>query len=76
LEAQAWKLPVIASRYCGEVVRDGINGVVLEQISGQAIANVMLQFLKFPERLSAMSTSSGVDECFSLTRLASSLKEL
>jgi glycosyltransferase involved in cell wall biosynthesis len=76
LEAQAWKLPVIASRYCGEVVRDGVNGIVLEQISGQAIANVMLQFLKFPERLSAMSTSSGVDECFSLTRLASSLKEL
>ena len=33
LEAQSWKLPVIASRHCGEVVRDGENGVVLEEVS-------------------------------------------
>ena len=41
LEAQAWKLPVIASRYCGEVVRDGVNGVVLEEVCGEAIAEVI-----------------------------------
>src|SRR6185436_7596287 len=37
LEAQAWKLPVIASRHCGEVVCDGLNGVILEEISGEGI---------------------------------------
>ena len=76
LEAQAWKLPVIASRYCGEVVRDGVNGVVLEEVSGEAIAEVIRGFLRSPERLSAMSVRSGVDERFSLTKLASSLRQL
>ena len=76
LEAQAWKLPVIASRYCGEVVRDGFNGVVLEEVSGEAIAEVIRKFLRAPERLRAMSVRSGVDERFSLGMLASSLRQL
>ena len=76
LEAQAWKLPVIASRYCGEVVHDGFNGVILEEISGEAIADVLLQFLKSPETLSAMSVRSGVSDRFTLRRLASSLSNL
>ena len=76
LEAQAWKLPVIASRYCGEVVRDGFNGVILAEISGQAIADVLLQFLRSPESLCAMSMRSGVSDRFTLQRLASSLSNL
>jgi len=76
LEAQAWKLPVIASRYCGEVVRHGFNGVILDQVSGAAIADVLLQFLRSPETLCAMSVRSGVTERFTLRRLASSLSNL
>jgi len=76
LEAQSWKLPVIASGYCGEVVRDGFNGVLLDEVSGEAIANVLRQFLQTPATLSAMSVKSGVDEQFSLKSLASSLKSL
>jgi glycosyltransferase involved in cell wall biosynthesis len=76
LEAQAWKLPVIASRYCGEVVRDRINGIVLEEVSGEAIGEVLRGLLRSPERLSAMSVRSGVDERFSLAKLASSLRQL
>jgi glycosyltransferase involved in cell wall biosynthesis len=76
LEAQAWKLPVIASRYCGEVVRDGFNGVILAEISGQAIADVLLQFLRSPASLCAMSMRSGVGDRFTLRRLASSLSNL
>jgi glycosyltransferase involved in cell wall biosynthesis len=76
LEAQAWKLPVIASRYCGDVVRDGFNGVMLEDVSGRAIAEVLLGFLRSPERLSAMSVRAGVEERFSLPKLANSLRDL
>jgi glycosyltransferase involved in cell wall biosynthesis len=76
LEAQAWKLPVIASRYCGEVVCDGGNGIVIERISGQSIAGVLLGLLRSPERLKAMSARSGIDERFSLKTLASSLSKL
>lgn len=76
LEAQSWKLPVIASRYCGEVVRDGFNGVLLDEVSGEAIANVLREFLQAPHTLSAMSVRSSVDDRFSLETLASSLKSL
>jgi glycosyltransferase involved in cell wall biosynthesis len=76
LEAQSWKLPVIASRYCGEVVRDGFNGVLLNEVSGEAIANALRQFLQTPATLSTMSARSGVDDRFSLQTLASSLKTL
>jgi glycosyltransferase involved in cell wall biosynthesis len=76
LEAQAWKLPVIASEYCGEVVRDGFNGVILREVSGEAIADVLLRFLQSPETLCAMSVRSGVSDRFTLRRLASSLSNL
>jgi len=76
LEAQAWKLPVIASRNCGQVVRDGVNGVVLEEVTGEAIAEVLRSFLRSPDTLRAMSARSGVDERFSLTTLAASLATL
>jgi glycosyltransferase involved in cell wall biosynthesis len=76
LEAQSWKLPVIASRYCGEVVRDGFNGVLLDEVSGEAIAHVLREFLQAPHTLSAMSVRSSVDERFSLNALASSLNYL
>ena len=76
LEAQAWKLPVIASLYCGEVVCDGVNGIVIERISGQAIADAVVGLLRSPERLKGMSARSGIDERFSLKTLASSLSKL
>ena len=76
LEAQSWKLPVVASRHCGEVVRDGVNGVILDEVSGQAIADVILKFLRSPEILKAMSAKSGVDDHFSLKTLGTSLTNL
>ena len=76
LEAQSWKLPVVASRHCGEVVEDGLNGVVLEEVSGRAIAEVLLRFLRAPEMLVTLSANSGVSDRFSLKTLASSLTSL
>jgi len=76
LEAQSWKLPVVASRYCGEVVSDGVNGVVLEEVSARGIADVLLGFLRSPETLKAMSMRSRVDDRFSLQALASALRDL
>lgn len=76
LEAQSWKLPVIASRHCAEVVCDGVNGVVLEEVSAHAIADGLLKLLRAPETLRAMSLRSNVSDRFSLQRLASSLVNL
>ena len=74
LEAQSWKLPVIASRFCGNVVRDGHNGLILEEVSGPAIADALRQLS--PEKLQAMSENSRVDDRFSLNSLAAELSRL
>ena len=76
LEAQSWKLPVVASRYCGEVVKDGVNGLLLENLSPTKISNALYQLLRSPESLDAMSQNSRVDERFSLPSLAASLSSL
>jgi len=67
---------VIASRFCGEVVRDGHSGRVLEEVSGERIAAALRQLLRSPQTLQTMSDSSRVDERFSLNSLARSLSTL
>ncbi len=76
LEAQSWKLPVIASRNCGDVVTDDFNGLLLEEVSAEAIAGALQRLLRSPAHLQAMSENSGVDERFSLNSLATSLSAL
>lgn len=76
LEAQSWKLPVIASRNCGDVVTHNLNGLLLEEVSSAAIAAAIQELLRAPERLQTMSQNSGVAERFSLNSLAASLATL
>lgn len=42
LEALANGLPVIASRHCGDVVREGVNGWILPDLKPETIARVLL----------------------------------
>lgn len=64
LEAQSHRLPVIASRCCGEVVRDGVNGLVLPEPTASAIAGALRKCLAEPARLAAWSAGSGVESRF------------
>jgi glycosyltransferase involved in cell wall biosynthesis len=76
LEAQSWKLPVIATRFCGTVVKHGHNGLILDEVSGQSIAATLRELLHSPDRLAAMSQQSGISAEFTLESLASSLSQL
>jgi glycosyltransferase involved in cell wall biosynthesis len=69
LEAQAWKLPVIATTLCGEVVQHGRNGWVLLEITPLSIATVLREILHDPSRLQTMSDQSGLDERFDLANI-------
>ena len=69
LEAQAWKLPIIASRRCGDVVKDGVNGLLLDDVSGVAIAEAIRQLVAMPSRLAALSRGSISASEFGLERL-------
>jgi glycosyltransferase involved in cell wall biosynthesis len=69
LEAQAWKLPVIATAFCGEVVQHGRNGWVLPEITPLSIATVLREFLQDPSRLQAASDHSELGERFDLANI-------
>ena len=58
LEAQAWRLPIIASPFCGEVVEHGRNGVILGSVTGETIAAAILSLLKQPSELARMADAS------------------
>ena len=58
LEAQAWKLPIIASKFCGEVVKNQENGFLLQEVTGNAIAEILQLCLRDPQKLEYLSQSS------------------
>jgi glycosyltransferase involved in cell wall biosynthesis len=74
LEAQAWQLPIVASQFCGDVVRDGVNGLRLGAVNAAEIAQAVRRFLASPEQLAAMSRASGVGAEFSLSGIAAKLE--
>lgn len=69
LEAQAWKLPIITTRFCGEVVEQGRNGWILPEVTPQSIAAALRECLRDPARLQAASELGGLDERFGLARV-------
>jgi glycosyltransferase involved in cell wall biosynthesis len=67
LEAQAWKLPIIASRCCGEVVVDGVNGWLLEEVSGNQITTVIKSILQ--DTVQLLYSSHGLNSMFQFNEL-------
>jgi glycosyltransferase involved in cell wall biosynthesis len=75
LEAQAHALPVIATRFCGDVVTDGVNGVVLADVSARSIAGAIERLLAAPEAIAAMSRRSYVAERFGVAATGAALSQ-
>ncbi len=73
LEAQAWKLPVIASRFCGEVIEDGRNGWMLADLSADSIADALRRCVVEPARLREFAANAVPQERFSLARIGEQL---
>ena len=76
LEAQAWKLPIIASKFCGSVVTDKINGFILDQVSGKDIADTLRLCIDNPELLQEMSQRAVDDGEYGLNQLRHNLLSL
>jgi glycosyltransferase involved in cell wall biosynthesis len=77
LEAMAWQLPVIASKHCGEVVVDQVNGLELDICDADTLEKALLTCLGHPEILK--KTASNCLETvkqFSLENFADSLAKL
>lgn len=77
LEAMAHGLPVIATPNCGEVVTDGVDGLIVPASDSNALAEAFQLILQDPEKLQAMSEATGAKlEQFSLGRLGENLAGL
>lgn len=61
LEALAWKLPVITSKNCGEVIDNHINGWILEQVDNENITSLLLKIIKNPIQLDIQNSAKEKD---------------
>lgn len=76
LEAQARKLPIIASRYCGEVVSDGHNGILLPEVTPAAIAQSVRSLIENAALLKKLSHNSDLPPWSSLDALGDELLKI
>jgi glycosyltransferase involved in cell wall biosynthesis len=64
LEALGHGLPVIASRNCGQVVEDRVNGLVLPEVSPETIADAIMEVIRDPDLLARLKANACVpDKC-------------
>jgi glycosyltransferase involved in cell wall biosynthesis len=73
LEALAHGLPAIVSRHCARVITHGVNGIVLDEVSGAVIAASLRELLRDPSRLRAMSENARIDPAHSLSAVGRQL---
>jgi glycosyltransferase involved in cell wall biosynthesis len=76
LEAQAHGLPIIASRCCGNVVENGVNGIILEEPTAACIAHAIHLWIANPDRLQKLAEPSELGNKFTLSSLAQNLGQL
>jgi glycosyltransferase involved in cell wall biosynthesis len=76
LEAQAHGLPVIASKNCGHVVENGINGIILDEPTAACIAHAVYDCIASPDRLEKLASASPMRDKFTIQALAQRLEAL
>ena len=76
LEAQAYGLPVISSKFCGRVVQGARNGLILKEPSAACIAAAIRDCIADPSRLQHLAAASRVAKEFTIDALAQRLQEL
>ncbi len=76
IEAQGWRLPIIASRSCGQVVHHGVNGLLLDQVTPQAIAGAITTIAGDPPLLARFSATAAAAGENGIAALGSALLKL
>jgi glycosyltransferase involved in cell wall biosynthesis len=69
LEAQAWSLPIVTTKFCGKVVENEQNGWLLPVVTPDAIAQAIRHARENPKRLQEMSACATPAESFGLNRV-------
>ena len=75
VEAQGCGLPIIASTRCGRVVENGVNGLLLPEVTPQAIAGALRSVAANPRQLEAFSSRCRMQQD-GMSQLGTSLLQL
>lgn len=76
LEAQAWKLPIIASLNCARIVEHNKNGILLKDITVKEIKEAILELIEHPDKLKYFSENAVDMQQFSLDNIYKQYKLL
>lgn len=76
LEAQNYKMPVITTPFCGEVIVNQENGFVLENISKESLIQSILSYYNDPSMVEKHSRNSNNLESFSQNSISNKFKSL
>jgi glycosyltransferase involved in cell wall biosynthesis len=77
IEALAYGLTVITTPNCGEVVSDGVDGLIVQARDASKLADALKSFVESPERLSPMSDAARLKAAqFGLQQLTENLEKL
>lgn len=76
VEARGWRLPIVASRFCGQVVHDGVNGILLNEVTAPAIAQAVRRLADQPSLLASFSRNAATGQPASLASLGAALVQL
>jgi glycosyltransferase involved in cell wall biosynthesis len=76
LEAQSCGLPIISSRFCGRVVENGRNGIILEEPNAACIAAAIRDCIADSNLLQQFAAASRLSDKFTIDALALRLQEL
>lgn len=76
LEAQAYRLPMISSKYCAPVITNGENGIILQEVDASNIVAAIYQILADPALLEVFSHNAIPTETYSMQKLADRLLKL
>ena len=77
LEALAAGLPVIASKFCGDVVREGVDGHTLASPEPRELAGLLRELVADPGRVNRLQGSAAVDaQRFGLDAIGRQLEDL
>ena len=76
LEAAAFGLPIIASPFCGEVVHNGVNGLVIPEVSAEAIVESVASMIDDPAMVQKFHDHQLGHEFRTIDDLADDLMEI
>jgi glycosyltransferase involved in cell wall biosynthesis len=76
LEAQAYQLPIISSKYCGGVVENRRNGIILDEPNAACISAAIRECVNDPDLLRSLAAGCYVRDEFTTEMLGQRLENL